>query len=258
MKGNLIRNFVIGTFVALYTLTSIVSTIHVIDFFELSNPRWMAITLAIGFEIGAAASLASLIVLGKMNKTIIWALFISITAMQMMGNMYYSFTNLSDFSNWSELFNLIEEDVMYQKRIISFISGGLLPLIALGFIKSLVDYIKPDVEKAANAHMEFPEELHKEQPKKEPVKRKQEQTKTSIKQERIKRVEPIIKPVVTVMPEHLITPPMPIPPDEPLVKDVTTDHMIDGNPQITKTPKPTKVQPSNISSYVDSDKDINR
>jgi hypothetical protein len=44
---------------------------------------------------------------------------------------------------WSELFGLSEEDPIFQKRILSVISGAILPLVALGFIKSLVDYIKP-------------------------------------------------------------------------------------------------------------------
>lgn len=144
MKDKLVRNFVVGTFVSLYLLVSIISTIHVIDFFELSNPYWLAVTLAIAFEVGAAASLASLIILKKMNKTLIWSLFITITLMQMQGNMYHAFINIGDFTNWSQLFNLIEEDPLYQKRILAFVSGAILPLIALGFIKSLVDYIKPE------------------------------------------------------------------------------------------------------------------
>jgi hypothetical protein len=127
-------------------MVSIISTIHVIDFFELSNPYWLAVTLAIAFELGAAASLASIITLEKMNKTLIWSLFIVITLMQMQGNMYYAFKNITDYSTWSQLFNLIEEDPIYQKRILAFVSGAILPLVALGFIKSLVDYIKPPKE----------------------------------------------------------------------------------------------------------------
>ena len=146
MKDKLVKRFVIGTFVSLYALVSVISTIHVIDFFELSNPYWLAVTLAIGFEIGAAASLASLVILKKMNKTIVWSLFIAITLMQMQGNMYYAFINLENFTGWSELFDLIEEDLIDQKRILAFVSGAILPLIALGFIKSLVDYIKPEEE----------------------------------------------------------------------------------------------------------------
>ena len=151
-KSNIVHNFIIGTFVGLYVLTSLISTIHVIDFFELSNPRWMAITLAVAFELGAAASLASIIVLDKMNKTLIWSLFISITLFQMQGNMYYAFKSIESFEIWAQLFDLVDMEPISQKRIMAGISGAILPLIALGFIKSLVDYIKPDVEEAANEH----------------------------------------------------------------------------------------------------------
>jgi hypothetical protein len=144
MKENGLRYFIIGTFVTLYFIVSVISTIHVIDFFKLSNPSWLAISLAIAFEIGAAASLASLIALDKMNKTLVWGLFITLTLMQMMGNTYYAFTNLHDYQSWVDLFGLTDEEPIYQKRILSIISGAVLPLVALGFIKSLVDYIKPD------------------------------------------------------------------------------------------------------------------
>jgi hypothetical protein len=144
MKNKFIHRSIIATFVSLYLLVSIISTIHVVEFFRLSNPQWLAISLAIAFELGAAASLASLIILDKMNKTLVWMLFGTITLMQMQGNMYYAFVHMENFQGWSELFGLIEEDVVYQKRVLSAVSGAILPLVALGFIKSLVDYIKPD------------------------------------------------------------------------------------------------------------------
>lgn len=160
-QSKLVNRFVIGTFVTLYLLVSTISTIHVIDFFEMSNPYWLAVTLAIAFEVGAAASLASLVVLDKMNKGLIWALFIAITLMQMQGNMYYAFKNLKDYQSWVELFNLVDEDPLYQKRILSFVSGAILPLVALGFIKSLVDYIKPSEEKPAVAIQDNVESMRK-------------------------------------------------------------------------------------------------
>jgi hypothetical protein len=138
--------FIIGTFVTLYLLVSVISTIHVIDFFKLSNPDWLAISLAVAFEVGAAASLASLITLDKMNKGIVWGLFIILTLMQAMGNTYYAYTHLNNFQGWIELFGLTEEDLIYQKRVLSIVSGAILPIVALGFIKSLVDYIRPSEE----------------------------------------------------------------------------------------------------------------
>jgi len=165
MKDKLVHRFIIGTFVSLYLLVSIISTIHVIEFFKLSNPYWLAVSLAIGFELGAAASLASLIILDKMNKTLVWMLFGTITLMQMQGNMYYAFVHMENFQGWSELFGLIEEDIVYQKRVLSAVSGAILPLVALGFIKSLVDYIKPQSESVVKEEAkieEIPAEVKEE------------------------------------------------------------------------------------------------
>ena len=161
-KNKLIRGFVITTFVMLYLIVSVISTIHVIDFFRLSNPEWLAISLAVAFEVGAAASLASLVVLDKMNKFIVWSLFITLTLVQAMGNTFYAYSHLNNFNQWIELFGLVDEDLIYQKRILSIISGAILPLVSLGFIKSLVDYIKPDEDE--KIEIEEPVEEHMEEP----------------------------------------------------------------------------------------------
>ena len=142
-RDNIVKWSIVSIFVALYAMVSIISTIHVIDFFRLSNPEWLAITLAISFEIGAAACLGAIVILDRTSRWLVWALFILITGMQMMGNMYYAYSHLQDFQNWIELFGLQEEEIIYQKRILSIVSGAILPIVALGFIKSLVDYIRP-------------------------------------------------------------------------------------------------------------------
>ena len=61
----------------------------------------------------------------------------------MQGNLYHAFTHIEDYTQWSELFWLSEEEPLFQKRVFSLVAAGILPLVALGFIKSLVDYIKP-------------------------------------------------------------------------------------------------------------------
>ena len=147
VKNKWVHGFIIATFVILYFMVSIISTIHVIDFFKLSNPTWLAISLAGAFEIGAAASLAAIIILEKTNRFMVWSLFIILTAMQAMGNTYYAFTNLVDFQGWVELFGLVDAELIQQKRILSIVSGAILPIVALGFIKSLVDYIRPEEPK---------------------------------------------------------------------------------------------------------------
>ena len=104
--------------------------------------------LAIGFELGAAASLAAIIILEKTNRTMVWALFLLLTSFQMMANSFHAYINLEDYMGWIELFGLQEEEPIFQKRVLSVISGAVLPLVALGFIKSLVDYVRPEKVKA--------------------------------------------------------------------------------------------------------------
>lgn len=186
MKNKGISIFIISTFVLLYLVVSIISTIHVIDFFEMTNPKWLSVFLAIAFEIGAAASLASIIVMDKMNKFIVWSLFFVLTAMQAIGNTYFAYTHLSDFSEWSDLFGLSEEEPIFQKRVLSVISGAILPLVSLGFIKALVDYIRPNSDKEKIE--ETPEEI-KEEEKIEEFTELIESKEEEIKEEKIENID---------------------------------------------------------------------
>jgi len=66
----------------------------------------------------------------------------------MMANSFHAFINLENYIGWIELFGLEEAEPIYQKRVLSIVSGAILPLVALGFIKSLVDYIRPEESKS--------------------------------------------------------------------------------------------------------------
>jgi hypothetical protein len=189
MKSKAVNGFRIGTFVTLYLIVSVISTIHVIDFFKLSNPDWLAISLAIAFEIGAAASLASLIALKKMNRSLVWGLFIVLTAMQMMGNTYYAFKNLHDIQNWIDLFGLTDEEPIFQKRMMAIISGAILPLVALGFIKSLVDYIRPtDEEPVAATQNAVNDQITDSVTVSEPVIEEDEEKRYALDKEQMKSI----------------------------------------------------------------------
>jgi hypothetical protein len=144
MKDKLVHLGIISIFVSLYFLVATISMINSVAFFDLSHSGLMSWSLAIGFELGAAASLAAIIILDKTNKTMVWSLFLLLTAFQMMANSYHAFVNLEDYMGWIELFGLEEEEPIFQKRILSVVSGAVLPLVALGFIKSLTDYIRPE------------------------------------------------------------------------------------------------------------------
>ena len=149
-------------------ICSTISSIHIIRFFELSNYYYLALTLAMSAEIGALAALFGLTSLGRVNKAVVWFIFVLLTLYQIIGNVYFSFDELgihisknSKFINsFTELFGLSTEensDVIVVKRIISVVEGIFLPLTSLSFLHLLVGYIsasspeensKKDLEKS--------------------------------------------------------------------------------------------------------------
>ena len=162
MKKKIVHLSIIGIFCSLYFLVATISMINSVEFFDLAHSGLMSWSLAIGFELGAAASLAAIIILEKTNRTMVWGLFLLLTAFQMMGNSYHAFVNLEDYMGWIELFGLQEEEELFQKRILSVISGAVLPIVALGFIKSLIDYIRPselDTNEESFKQVTYPREV---------------------------------------------------------------------------------------------------
>jgi len=165
-KSEKAEKFWVGTFIVLWLLVSSVSTVHSIEFFELSNSTTLAWVLAIAFEIGAMASLGG-IFLSRGSTWLIWLLFIVLTAFQVHGNMYYAWTHSTDITNWVNLFDLVGEESNFQRRLFAFISGGILPIVSLGFIKSLMDYLDPKSLNETSKDEENEVELNKEEPTKD-------------------------------------------------------------------------------------------
>ena len=140
-KSEKILKYSIGIlFLLLYMLVATISAICSIDFFNLSHSQTMSICLAIAFELGAMCSLCAGVFM-KSNRTLSFGLFILLTLFQMMGNVFHSYTNIMEgYIEWINLFGLDELEEIAQKRIVSIVSGAILPIVALGFIKCFVDY----------------------------------------------------------------------------------------------------------------------
>ena len=68
MKNKVIHIGIISIFVSLYFLVATISMINSVAFFDLTHDGIMNWALAIGFELGAAASLAAIIILDKTKK----------------------------------------------------------------------------------------------------------------------------------------------------------------------------------------------
>lgn len=148
-KKNLtnIQKITIGSFLLVPLLSSFISTIHIVDFFGLGNYKWMAVLLAIAFEIGSIASALSITVLDKIKKWVIFSMFFILIFFQIVGNVYFSFNYISGLDtatlkNAQEFFGyFVENNITDFKIYLSFLIGLPIPLISLAFLKSLVDYL---------------------------------------------------------------------------------------------------------------------
>lgn len=122
-----------------------VSVIHAINFFAISNENWLAIILALAFEIGQAAVLFSLLV-SKSKKTMPWILMIVLTLVQVLGNVYSSYqyaaihsTEEIKYFTDSVLFYLQDPNPQVNQVMISYITGAILPIVALCMTSMIVD-----------------------------------------------------------------------------------------------------------------------
>lgn len=140
-KGKFLKYLSCVVFASLYILVAVISLICSTEFFALAHSGVMSWVLAIGFEIGAMSCLLSTLILPRNKQALVWIMFVILTLFQCMSNTYMAYAHLENFSGWVELFGLNELETMSQKRILASISGAILPLVALGFIRIMANIL---------------------------------------------------------------------------------------------------------------------
>ncbi len=154
MKKDLMKKIIVMCFVAVPLLSSIISTVHLVDFFYLGNPSWVSYTVAVAIEIGAVASFLTLSILSRLNKTIVWGMFFILFFMQVIGNVYFSYDwitkKITQDPNWIKNFGEMMEFFIFEveektsKMILSLLIGVPIPLISVFLLKSMTDYLGDD------------------------------------------------------------------------------------------------------------------
>ena len=143
--NKIIKYSTASLYVVLYVIVATISCICSVDFFDMTHTNMSSIILAISFEIGSMGCLfGALTTLRNKDNALIWIMFVFLTLMQMMNNTYYSYVHIENYKDWIELFNLVDMEEITQKRIISIISGCVLPIVSLSFIHLLVDLLRAD------------------------------------------------------------------------------------------------------------------
>ena len=147
LQSNL-NNIIVGSFLIPILLVAFVSISHVTILYSLANPLSWAIYLSVAVEIAALAALAG--ISAKFGK-FIYIPFGIVTLIQFVGNFFYSYSyiniNSQDFKDWVDMISGLLEpigvdptDVVAHRRILAFITGGLIPFISLTFAHMLIVY----------------------------------------------------------------------------------------------------------------------
>ena len=173
MKQKNLSKVFIGGFLVLYVLIALISFIHAVAFFNIGNEPWMSVCLAAGFELGLALSLCAILLSdANKSKALPWALLTILTIVQVIGNVYSTFSHIAGssveyYQNLAKplLFFLEEVSQDSVMIIISWIMGAILPIVALMMTDMIASNIKMQSD---DTFVETPKQIVQEV--KEPIK----------------------------------------------------------------------------------------
>ncbi len=253
LQSNL-NNIIVGSFLIPILLVAFVSISHVTTLYSLANPLSWAIYLSVAVEIAALAALAG--VSAKFGK-FIYLPFGIVTFIQFVGNFFYSYSHINinsqDFKDWVDMISGLLEpigvdptDVVSHRRILAFITGGLIPFISLTFAHMLIVYsskiqtnednvepISDTVNDTVNDTVSEPVVLTEEEvveisKKAGQVEAEQVEEKINPTPEELVRLEEALK---NLEEKSKI--------EEPVVTEETTQYFVDDEEIVVEEPEPT-------------------
>lgn len=191
--GNIVY---LGLFGILYCSSAFVSTMHAIEFFSLANVGYLAIMLALTYEIGQAAVLSSLLIDKRNQKKVVpWILMGVLTICQILGNTFSVYKNIC-LNSMNELVWIKEPIFVFANDfpdkqatiIITWVMGALLPVISLLMCEMVTSYIHSDKEdKVPELIKQEIKKDNKEEPEPEhKIENEQVQEQTNQEEEAIK------------------------------------------------------------------------
>jgi hypothetical protein len=249
LQSNL-NNIIVGSFLIPILLVAFVSISHVTTLYSLANPLSWAIYLSVAVEIAALAALAG--VSAKFGK-FIYLPFGIVTFIQFVGNFFYSYSHINinsqDFKDWVDMISGLLEpigvdptDVVAHRRILAFITGGLIPFISLTFAHMLIVYsskiqtnednVEPVSDTVSDTVSEpvvlTEEEVVEISKKAGQVEAEQVEEKINPTPEELVRLEEALK---NLEEKSKI--------EEPVVTEETTQYFVDDEEIVVEEPEPT-------------------
>lgn len=217
-RNKWLYNGLIITFIILYAATAFVSFYHAITFFNIANAIWLSVILSFVAEIGQASVLFSILLTDNKNKFLPWAIMVILTSLQVIGNVVSSFdwiishndAGVDGFKR-SILFWVQTGDPEMFRVIIAWISGALLPVIALSMTALVAQNIELREKKLKEPVLPEPTAAPQEEPVVDAKDIISEVSKFRPTEEDFEKMDKFLKTKVPI-----VKPPIE---EEPIVKD---------------------------------------
>jgi hypothetical protein len=153
-RQRLLYGGLITTFTILYVATAFVSWYHAITFFNIANAIWLSYILSFVAEVGQASALFSLLLTENKKEWLTWFVMVILTMLQVIGNVESSYDWIIKHGDGVEsfrksiLFWVQTENTDTFKIIIAWITGAVLPVIALSMTALVAQNLDLNVHKA--------------------------------------------------------------------------------------------------------------
>lgn len=139
-----------SVFLSVPFVFSIISMVHVFAFLKLGNSDWVSVVIASTYELANLSILLAVVVMVNLRQTVIWICFFVLLAIQLLGNVYYSFefaytaleANAEWLNHYVKFFDLIDDSVSLDGKILilACILGIPIPSVSLMLTKAGADY----------------------------------------------------------------------------------------------------------------------
>jgi len=137
------RNFTGISLLTPPVIISLVSAVHLVDWFRMGNSELLSWLLALSFEvltISALIAMKQMKMFSAATRIFIWVAVFMLAALQIIGNIYSVFLKLNP--------GLIEQASVLagmayghsSERMAAILLGAILPLTSLAFLKILANY----------------------------------------------------------------------------------------------------------------------
>lgn len=187
------RKVITYVFLLVPIISATISAFHVEKFLRLGNPTFLSVSTAIAYEIANVGAMLIFVLMPKVRQNFIWASFIILIFMQIIGNVYFAFDyihiNIDDNPYYVDNFikmvrvitDFLEKDTMI--FILSCLVGAPVPIVALLLTKSTSDYFKDEetekIEKPIEEQEEDGSGVAIEQPSEKSKKSEEEKKQTT-------------------------------------------------------------------------------